>query len=185
MKKSQNLKAKIKINFKFYGSLILGYSIFFLLIFGIGFLLEKTMESIFLVIGYFATRFCVPKIKHFDTTQKCISVTTMTFAFAIALLCIPKEISLIWSIGIGGCIPIIMYIESLLFDPVVSDKDKLIAICKVHNYNELKTEMAIKFFVEKQKPKDVWLWLCETKKNPVEWDSVKKIKYRMKKDLFK
>ena len=78
-----------------------------------------------------------------------------------------------------------MYIESLLFDPVVSDKDKMIAMCKAHNYNELKTEMAIKFFVEKQKPKDVWLWLCETQENPIEWDSVKKIKYRMKKDLFK
>lgn len=185
MKKSQNLKAKIKVKFRFYGSLFLGYTIFFVLIFGFGFLLDKTMESIFLVIGYFATRFCVPKIKHFDTTQKCISVSTLTFCFAIAILCIPKEISLIWSIGIGGCIPIIMYIESLLFDPVVSDKDKMIAMCKAHNYNELKTEMAIKFFVEKQKPKDVWLWLCETKQKSIEYDSVNMMKKRIKKDLFK
>jgi len=50
----------------------------------------------------------------------------------------------------------------------------------LHNYNELKTEMAIKFFYDKEKPKDVWLWLCETQDNPVDWESVKKIKYRMK-----
>lgn len=185
MKKSQNSRAKRKINRMLYGRLFLGYSAFFILILAFGFLLDKTMETAFIVLGYFATRFCVPKIKHFDTTQKCISATTMTFCFAIAIVCIPKEVSLVWSIGVGGCIPIIMYVESLLFDPVVSDKDKMIEMCKAHNYNELKTQMAIKFFVDKEKPKDVWLWLCETQENPIEWDSVKKIKYRMKKDLFK
>ena len=77
-----------------------------------------------------------------------------------------------------------MYAESLLLDPVVSEKDKLIALCKLNNYNELKTEMAIKFFYDKKKPKDVWLWLCKTQDNPIDWDSVKKLKYRMKKELF-
>lgn len=64
------------------------------------------------------------------------------------------------------------------------DKETLIEKCKSLNYNELKTEMAIKFFIDKEKPRDVWLWLLETKKSDVEWDSVKKTKYRMKKELF-
>ena len=65
-----------------------------------------------------------------------------------------------------------------------SFKDVVIEKCKSLNYNELKTEMAVKFFVDKQKPKDVWLWLCETQENPMSWDSVKNLKTKMKKDLF-
>ena len=137
-----------------------------------------------MICGYFATRFAVPKIKHFDTTQKCISISTMTFVFGLAILCIPKEVSTVWSICVGAVIPLIMYAESLLFDPVVSEKDKIIALCKLHNYGEMKTQIAVKFFVDKEKPKDVWIWLCETQKYPMEWDSVKTLKYRMKKDLF-
>ena len=76
-----------------------------------------------------------------------------------------------------------MYIESLLFEPQ-TEKDKLIELCKKHNYNELKTQMAIKFFVDKEKPKDVWLWLCETQGNPLSWDYVKNLKSLMKKQLF-
>ena len=65
-----------------------------------------------------------------------------------------------------------------------SFKDEVIAKCKAKGYNELKTQMAIKFFVDKEKPREVWLWLCETQENPISWDSVKNLKYLMKKDLF-
>lgn len=78
-----------------------------------------------------------------------------------------------------------MYAESLLFDVKISDKEKLVALCKEHNYNQIKTEIAIKFFIENEKPKEVWLWLCKTQDDPMEWDSVKKLKWKMKKELFK
>lgn len=184
MRKSLKLKAKTKINIKYYARLIGGYSIFFAIVIGFGLLLGKLIETLFIIAGYFSTRFVVPKIKHFNSTQKCISVSTLTFLFAISILCIPKNTSLIWSIGVGAIIPLIMYAESLLFDVKISDKDKLITLCKEHNYNELKTQMAVKFFIDKEKPREVWLWLCETQENPIDWDSVKKIKYRMKKELF-
>ena len=148
-------------------------------------LLDKLIEGIFIIVGYFSTRFSVPKIKHFDTTQKCISATTMTFLFAVAILCIPKQISLVWSMCVGTVIPLIMYAESLLFDIKLSDKEQLIKLCKEHNYNSLKTEMAVKFFIDKETPKSVWQWLCNIQENPPEWDSVKKAKWRMKKELFK
>ena len=178
------VKARTKVAIKFWTRLIGGYAVLFAVILAFGFVLEKLMETVFIILGYFATRFIVPKIKHFDTTQKCISVTTLTFLFGIAIVCIPKTTSLVWSVLVGGIIPLIMYAESLLFDVKLSDKDKLIALCKAHGYNELKTQMAVKFFIDNEKPRDVWLWLCETQDNPVEWDTVKKIKYRMKKDLF-
>ncbi len=183
MKRLLNLKAKTKLNINLYARKLGGYLALFTTIFAFGWLFDKLLETIFMMIGYMATRFCVPKIYHFNTTQKCISVSTMTFLFGLAILCIPDNVSFVWNIAVGVAIPIIMYIESLLFEPK-TEKDKLIELCKKHNYNELKTQMAIKFFVDKEKPKDVWLWLCDTQDNPMEWDSVKRLKYRMKKQLF-
>ena len=184
MKKLCLSKARLKVEFRFYSRLILGYTALFVAILVFGWVFNKLLETVLMIIGYFSTRFAVPKIKHFDTTQKCISISTMTFVFGLAILCIPKEVSMIWNICVGTIIPLIMYAESLLFDPVISEKDKIISLCKLHNYGELKTQIAVKFFVEKEKPKAVWLWLCETQKYPMEWDSVKNLKYKMKKDLF-
>lgn len=183
MRRLLNLSARTKLNIKFYSLRVGGYLAFLLILFGFSWLFDRVLETIFMVGGYMATRFCVPKIYHFNTTQKCISVSTMTFLFGLAILCVPNNVSFLWNIAVGVAIPIIMYIESLLFEPQ-TEKDKLIALCKKHNYNDLKTQIAIKFFIDKEKPKDVWLWLCETQDNPMEWDSVKHLKYRMKKQLF-
>ena len=183
MKRLQSLKAKIKINLWYYFRKVSGYCVLFLSVLLFGWIFDKFLETIFMMGAYLATRFCVPKIYHFNTTQKCITVSTMTFLFGLAILCIPNNVSIVWNIAVGVAIPIVMYIESLLFEPK-TEKDKLIELCKSKNYNELKTQMAIKFFIDKEKPKDVWLWLCETQENPIEWDSVKRLKYRMKKELF-
>lgn len=183
MKRLRQFRAKLKINLWFYLRKASGYVALFTTIFAFGWLFDRLLETIFMMIGYIATRFCVPKIYHFNTTQKCISVSTMTFLFGLAILCIPDNVSVIWNVAVGVAIPIIMYIESLLFEPK-TDKDKLIELCKKYNYNELKTQIAIKFFIDKEKPKDVWLWLCDTQENPMEWDSVKHLKWKMKKQLF-
>ena len=183
MKRLQKLKAKIKVNLWYYFHKVGGYLAFLLTVLCFGWLFDRLIETTFMVGGFMSTRFCVPKIYHFNTTQKCISVSTMTFLFGLAILCIPDNVSFVWNIAVGISIPIIMYIESLLFEPQ-TEKDKLIELCKKHNYNELKTQLAIKFFVDKEKPKDVWVWLCDEQKYDIEWDSVKTMKYRMKKQLF-
>jgi len=184
MKDLKKLSPKQRLKLQGYIIATIGYVSIIGIILAFGLLIGKLLEATFILGGFFTTRFLVPKIKHFATPQKCILVSSMTFVLFLAVGCIPKNISVIWSVLVGAVIPLLMYAESLLFDPVVSEKDKLISLCKLHNYNELKTEMAIKFFYDKEKPKDVWLWLCETQDNPVDWESVKKIKYRMKKELF-
>lgn len=183
MRRLLNLSARTKLNIKFYTRKVGGYLVFLLTVLCFGWLFDRLLETLFMVGGFMATRFCVPKIYHFNTTQKCISVSTMTFLFGLAILCIPDNVSFVWNIAVGISIPIIMYIESLLFEPQ-TEKDKLIALCKKHDYNELKTQIAIKFFVDKEKPKDVWVWLCDEQNYDIEWDSVKTMKYRMKKQLF-
>ena len=73
--------------------------------------------------------------------------------------------------------------ENLLLDTRI-EREKLVKMCKERNYNDLKTQMAIKFFIDKEKTKDVWIWLCDTKKCHVEWDTVYHDKWKMKKELF-
>ena len=183
MRRLLNLSAKTKLNIKFYSRKVGGYLAFLLTVLCFGWLCSKLLESMFVLVGYVATRFLVPKIKHFSTTQKCISISSATFMFFVSIICIPDNVSIMWNMLAGSFIPIVMYIESLLFEPQ-TEKDKLIVLCKKHNYNELKTQMAIKFFIDKEKPKDVWLWLCETQENPISWDYVKNLKSLMKKQLF-
>lgn len=183
MKRLKSLRAKIKINLWYYSRKICGYLLFLVAVLFFGWLFDKLLETVFVILAYLATFSLVPKIKHFNTTQKCISVSSATFMFFVSIICIPDNVSIIWNIISGIFIPIIMYIESLLFEPQ-TEKDKLIALCKKHNYNELKTQLAIKFFVDKEKPKDVWVWLCDEQNYDIEWDSVKTMKYRMKKQLF-
>ena len=184
MRRLLNLRAKTKLNIKFYTRKVGGYLAFVLIVLCFGWLFDRLLETIFMVGGFMSTRFCVPKIYHFNTTQKCISVSTMTFLFGLAILCIPDNVSFVWNIAVGVAIPIIMYIESLLFEPK-TEKDNLIELCKKHNYTELKTELAIKFFVDKMATKDVWTWLCENYPYTMEYDSLKQARWRMKKQLFK
>ncbi len=179
------MKAKTKITIKFYARLIGGYTAFFLFVFGFGWVIGKFLEAVFIIIGYFSTRFLMPKIKHFNTTQKCISVSTMTFLFAIAILCIPKQLSLVWSICVGAVIPLIMYAESILFDSkkVFSvdscTESELIARCKELRLSEENTNLAVEFFIKKTKQSVIADRLCVDEK------SVRIRKCRLKQKLNK
>ncbi len=53
--------------------------------------------------------------------------------------------------------------------------------CKALKLDPLKSELAYKFFIENEKPMKVWLWLLETKKADWEYDTVKHLKYKLKK----
>lgn len=64
------------------------------------------------------------------------------------------------------------------------EEQEFLQICRQLNYNRRKTQIATKFFVEKWGIVEVWLWMCETKQNPPEYDSLKKMKNRIKKDLI-
>lgn len=56
--------------------------------------------------------------------------------------------------------------------------------CKALGYDKLKTDIAHKFFIENEKPQAVWLWLLETKRATIEWDTVKHMKSKMRKSFL-
>lgn len=53
--------------------------------------------------------------------------------------------------------------------------------CKALKLDALKTEIAYKCFVENAKTQTVWLWLLETKRADWNYDTVKQVRYKLKK----
>jgi hypothetical protein len=64
-----------------------------------------------------------------------------------------------------------------------NDKD-FYAKCKAIKLDSLKVEIAYKFFIEREKTMNVWLWLLDTKKADWEYDTVKHLKWKLKKALL-
>lgn len=122
---------------------------------------------------------------HLASVFACIILSVLVCWLGL-YLSLPITVSLISNIIIGVGFAIISWHLQEIIDLKRNRtfKDDLIDKCKALGYNEMKTQIAVKFFVHKEKPKDVWIWLCETQKYPMEWDSVKNLKYKMKKDLF-
>jgi hypothetical protein len=56
--------------------------------------------------------------------------------------------------------------------------------CRELKYDALKTELAVKFFIENMKPMNVWLWLLETDKANWGYDYVRNLKSKMKKAIY-
>lgn len=63
-----------------------------------------------------------------------------------------------------------------------SPEKKLISLCKERKISERDTKIAVMYFIENKKPKQIWLWLCENNEN-MEYDSVYKLLNRLIKRL--
>ena len=64
------------------------------------------------------------------------------------------------------------------------EKEEFIKKCKEAGLDDLKTECACKFFLDKWKPYDVWIWVTSEKGKGWEWDYVRNLKCKLKKKLF-
>ena len=166
----------------------LGYLIVLLSLFAVSWICNKVINAIIILISYGATRWVFPLTYHAKTDRGCIMFTIACFSIAI-IIALPINPSIVTSVIVGMVISTFLFFLQYFLDlkasTKVNDKDAFIAKCKELGYGELKTEIAIKFFVEKLKPREVWRWLIDEKQECIEWDSVNKIKYRMKKELFK
>ena len=64
------------------------------------------------------------------------------------------------------------------------EREEFVKKCKEVGYDDVKSEVACKFFLENKKPQDVWLWLLENKIKDWSWDYVTSLRCSMKKKLF-
>lgn len=179
---------KGKISFGFRLFLLSVEAIILIAILGGAWLMDKLLIAPPLIVAFRLTRVEIEKkyaVLHLATISACMLLSTTICWFGV-YISLPHTISLISNIVVGVIFAIATWKiqEYIDLKHKYSAKDELIYKCHELNYNPLNTEIAVKFFIEHQKPKEVWLWLCETQENPISWDSVKNLKSKMKKDLF-
>lgn len=185
-------KRKVSLGFKMF--LILFEVVVIGAILGGAWLLNKTLLAPPLIVSFRFTRVEIEKkyaILHCATIMACMILST-SICWLGVYMALPMSVSFISNIIVGAIFAYITWkiqeyldIEEKYRELTKDKKQILIDRCKKLNYSELKTEIAIKFFIEKLKPKEVWEWLCNVKHEYVECDSVYQSKWRMKKELFK
>lgn len=167
---------------------VMGYVVILVALFSVSWLFDKVINAVIILMSYGGTRWVFPLTYHAKTDRGCIMFTIACFSIAI-IIALPINLSIVASVIVGMAISTFLFFLQYFIDlkasTKVTDKEAFIEKCKSIGYNDLKTEMAIKFFIDNEKPKDVWLWLLETKKSDIEWDSVRRLKCVMKKELFK
>ena len=65
------------------------------------------------------------------------------------------------------------------------EREEFIKKCRDAGLSDLKTEIAIMFFLENKKPLEVWEWSLKNTTKDWEWDYVRSLKYKLKVKLFK
>ena len=64
------------------------------------------------------------------------------------------------------------------------EEEVFIEKCRKAGLDDLKTEIAVQFFIYNKTPKEVWLWLLATGKADWSWDYVKALKCTLKKKIY-
>lgn len=69
-----------------------------------------------------------------------------------------------------------------LLNKQLNPKEKLLQVCEEECISERDTKIAIMYYIERQKPKQIWEWLCNNNQN-MEYDSVYKLLNRLNKKI--
>ena len=158
-------------------------------------LFDKWIEGAMVIVAHLAIRRVFNKQYHCNTTAQCIVLTSILIWFAIPMTT-NISTSLLGGIPLAFLICFFGYLAQDRIDLLIEKKKRteltlnncthedIIEICNELGYNKDKQDLAIMFFENKMSNKEVWKTLCETQRN-VEWDTVKKYKYRISKDFKK
>lgn len=187
MKKLTNTfqKLRLKLQLRLYQFKLEGFVYGISLLYAL--LISQFIPATVLLISFNLIRPETPVTFHFDNVNTCVKVSICMFIISITqLMAIPQNITMCFGIIIGLAICWILYkIEYSRISEINLKnltKEQVVEICNKLDYNKDKQELAIMFFVEKLSNKQVWEILCNTQRN-VEWDTVKKYKYRITKDF--
>lgn len=156
---------------------------------------DHWIEGLMFIIAHLIIRRVFDKQFHFSETAYCLILTLTIIWFAIPIT-LSTTVSLLSSIVLAFIICFFGYVVQdwvdLLkekrkrnkFNFATCTKEDVIKVANELGYNKDKQELAVMFFADRLSNKQIWQILCNTQRN-VEWDTVKKYKYRMKKDFKK
>lgn len=156
-------------------------------------LFNRWIEGLMFAVAHICIRNAFNKQFHFNSTAYCLGLTLAIIWFAIPIT-LPLASSLLSSIPIAFAICFFGFVvqdwvdlklykkRHEMFNLKTCTKEQLIEACNMLGYTSEKQELAIMFFIEKLSNKNVWLRLCQLKRN-VDIDTIKTYKYRMKQDF--
>jgi hypothetical protein len=179
-------KDKVSIGFRLF---VLGVEIVTLIgIFGGAWLLNKLLIAPPLIVSLRLVRLKIETkydVFHLASVFACILLSIGVSWFGL-FLSLPVHISLMSSVIVGVGFAIISWHIQEIIDlkSKFTRKERLIEKCQQLNYSKMKTDIALQFFIEKKKTKEVWQWICESYSQAMTWDSLYNLKSKMKKDLF-
>lgn len=154
---------------------------------------NRWIEGFMFVVAHIVIRRVFDKQFHFDKTAFCLILTCAIIWFAIPIS-MPIATSLLSSLLIAFLVCFFGYLAqdrvdllkarkgNGIFDFNHCTREQVIEICNDLDYSKDKTDMAIMFFVDKLKNKQVWEIMCNTQRN-VEYDTIKQYKYLIKQDF--
>lgn len=71
---------------------------------------------------------------------------------------------------------------SKLLDKQSNPKERLLKVCEEENISERDTKIAVMYYIERMKPKQIWDWLCDNRED-MELGSVYKLLNRLNKKI--
>lgn len=196
-----NPKLKAKIKFKLesfiamlpYHILVMGSVAIFSLIF------NKWAEALMFLVAFFALRYKFPTTFHAKSIVYCMIITNGMFAASVVLCPIANtyvfgalvfaylDTFILWYIQSKEhlrqdkeCAELVAKELRAELAQLKNPTDDLIAKCRKEKLSKRDTEIAVKCFIDKLTPKEIWLWLSENREyETVEWDSVYKLIVRI------
>lgn len=170
------------------------YAIVFVSLFLCAWIFNKWIEATMLCVAHTLIRNAFEKQFHFNKTAYCLILTCAIIWFAIPIT--PSiAVSLLSSIPVAFLVCFFGYVaqdridllkatRKSIFDFKSCTREEVVNVCHELGYNKDKEDLAVMFFADRLKNKQIWEILCETQKN-MEWSSVNKAKYRIKQDFKK
>ena len=169
------------------------------------FIFNKWFEAVLFLVAFFVLRYKFPTTYHAKSVLYCMLITNSMFALSIVLC--PIAQTYIFGALVFAYLDtfILWYIQSKenlrqdkecaetlarhLRSQLEQSKDPnadFVNRCRKAKLSKRDTEIAIKYFVEKNTPKEIWLWLCENREyNTIEWDSVHNLLWRIGRKINK
>lgn len=192
-------KAKIKFKLRNFAAMLPYHILVFGSVAVTSFLFGKWLDAVMFLTAFFALRYKFPTTFHAKSIVTCMVLTNAIFALSIILCPYTNTYifgALVFAYIDTFCLWYIQSKETLKAQKEYAEQvavelraklaelenphQEIIDKCRIANLSKRDTEIAIKYFVEKNTPKEIWNWICESREyDDIEWDSVYRILVRI------
>lgn len=156
---------------------------------------NKWIEGVVFFFCHWFIREQFSKQYHHIIPAMCRLITSVVFFFGVSFV-LPFGLSLFSAIPINYFIGWVGFTKKKaddyelkyerLKEKFCNEKEELLLKCRNAKLSQRDTEIAVMYFYEKKTPKEIWLWICQHKVyEPIEWDSVHQLLWRIGKKLNK